>query len=130
MIESALRSMLLADSAVAALVGTRVYVGRLPQSPIYPAITLEPVSEDDNNTVASVGDLRWARIEVDAWAESFAAVNALYRAINFALNGKKGTFGNSDIRSCSSMTGGRYFYEDSVTAHRRLRDYSVWHKQA
>jgi hypothetical protein len=130
MIEVALRSMLLADATVAGFVGTRVYVGRLPQSPTYPAIVLEPVTEDDNNTINTPGDLRWARIEVNAWAVDFDGVNDLHAAINAALNGNAGVFNGVDIRACSSMIGGRYFYEDSVKAHRRLRDYSVWHRPA
>jgi hypothetical protein len=129
MIEAALRSMLLADDEVEEIVGTRVYVGRLPQNPTYPAITLEPVTLNDNNTLRAPGDLRWARIEVNAWAASFAEVNDLTQAINAALNVQSGEHEGMDIRSCTSMVGGRYFYEDTVKAHRRLRDYGVWYRQ-
>jgi hypothetical protein len=130
MIEAALRSMLLDDEEVEGMVGSRIYVGRLPQAVTYPAITLEPITLDDNNTIRTPSNLRWARIEVNAWAQSFAEVNDLFTRINKALNGNKGEFDGVDIRSCTSMIGGRYFYEDSVGAHRRLRDYGVWHKPA
>lgn len=128
MTEAALRSMLLADAAVSGLVGTRIYAGRLPQSHEYPAVTIDPVTEDDNNTLNSVGGLRWMRIEINAWALTYAEVNTLHKAVNTALNGSKGLFNGIDIRSVTSMSGGRYFYEDSVEAHRRLRDYSVWYR--
>ena len=77
-LESGVRYVLTDDTDVAALVGTRVYSGILPQNPTYPAVTIQPITEDDNNTLASRPALRWARLQIDAWAETYAGAKDLH----------------------------------------------------
>lgn len=86
--EVAVRTRLVADSAVAALVGTRIYPDELPQSPTFPALvyfrasaTPEGITQDKR-----VGPER-PRIQIDAWAESRAETDAVYLAVKAALHG-------------------------------------------
>ena len=44
MIKTAVRNMLIADSSVSALVGTRVYSGKFPQTLSYPAVLISEIS--------------------------------------------------------------------------------------
>ena len=129
-LESGVRYVLTDDTDVAALVGTRVYSGILPQNPTYPAVTIQPITEDDNNTLASRPALRWARLQIDAWAETYAGAKDLHDKVRAALNGQSYSLTGVDLKSIVSQTGGQYFYEPSVEVHRRSRDYGFSYEES
>jgi hypothetical protein len=129
-LESGVRYVLINDAGVLALVGTRVYSGILPQDPTYPAVTIQPITENDNNALASLPALRWARLQIDSWAETYAEAKDLHDKICVALNGQ--TYNPSGVRigSIVAQTGGQYSYEPSVGVHRRTRDYGFWYDES
>lgn len=126
--EEGIRYILANNSAVKAVVGARIYPASLPQGATYPALTYQIITEDDQNTVADVGDLKWSRVQVDSWAGTYAAAKSLADLVNAALNVKKSVLVGVTIVS-SSMVGGRYFFEEAVKAHRRSRDYGCWYNK-
>lgn len=128
MIEQGIRAMLIADSDVVALVGTRIYPGILPQGPSYPCISIWPISQNDNVTLRTLPDLKWSRLQIDSWAQTFAAMMDLHEKVFTALANKTGTPSGYDIRSIVPLIGGIYVYEDSVDKHRRSRDFGIWWK--
>jgi hypothetical protein len=125
-IEEAVRSILASDSAIAALVDTRVMCGWLPQDPTYPAVTIFPVSEDENEAVNDTRAKRYARLQVDVWAPTYAGAKALADLVVDALHGQSHTLTGIEIGASSAITGGMYMYEDSVAVHRRSRDFGFW----
>jgi len=130
-LESGVRYVLVNDVDVAALVSTRVYNGILPLNPTYPAVTIQPITEDDNNTLASLPALRWARLQIDAWAETYAGAKDLHDKIRAALNGQTYTPAGVRIGSIVAQTGGQYAYEPPpVGVHRRIRDYGFWYEES
>lgn len=128
MIEQGIRAMLLDDSAVANIVATRIYTGVLPQSPTYPCVSIWPISHDDNVTLRTLPALKWSRLQIDSWADTYAAMMDLHGKIFTALANQTGTPTGYDIRSIVPLIGGLYTYEDSVRKHRRSRDFGIWWK--
>lgn len=94
MIEDVLKAALLADAAVAALVGTRVWPARLPQTATLPAVVFQRVATVPSSPALSnpVGPTR-ARVQMSCWATTFGGARELGDAVMHALNGWSGTTG-------------------------------------
>jgi hypothetical protein len=101
-IEVALRSILLADAGVAAIVGTRIYRNKLPQNVTYPAIRYQLISTPwgEYRTVDGAAvDYAKPRFQIDCWATAADGELALADAVFAALEGYHGTFGSpAEIR--------------------------------
>jgi hypothetical protein len=91
-IAAALRAHLLGDTAIAALVAARVYPLRLPQKPVLPAIVLTQISSHRSKHLRGAEALARARYQVDAWAATFDAADALGTLCRRRLNGYAGTW--------------------------------------
>jgi len=126
MIESKIRAILAATSAVTAITSTRIYVGILPQGATFPALTIQPITYNADNHLTDAGDLQWDRIQIDAWGTTYAATDALYQAAVNALNGNSFSGTGYRIGSVIVQIGGGYRYESSVNIHRRYFDIGVW----
>jgi len=100
-IEDALRSVLLADAAVSALVGTRVAPMKLPQGGTLPAIVYQRISTIPRMGMESeVGPTR-SRVQLSLWADTFQQVRALTTAVRAALQGWSGPAAGVDIKLVS-----------------------------
>lgn len=107
----ATRSALLADGTVAGFLSTRVYPDRLPQGPTLPAAVYHVISGDEEGSLTGRAGLTHARIQVDAYASTRLAANALAAAIRNALTdqtGSRGTWGTVSVTGCSCAAGERY----------------------
>ncbi|AMK19333.1 tail completion protein gp17 [Sphingobium sp. MI1205] len=123
-----LRARLLADSGVAAIVGTRVSWLERPQGAALPAITLQVISDPRPQHLKGLDGARGTRVQLDCWAASFAQALALARAAIATLQppttieGKK--FGNARIdgqRDLGETAAGGAF------VHRQSVDLFIWH---
>ena len=86
-IEALLYSHLSADVALAALVSNRIYPDRLPQGVTYPAIRYVVIDSPPVHvkpTMATVRHVR-ARVQLDVYARTFAAVKDVEAALVTAL---------------------------------------------
>lgn len=124
-IGASLREFLLADSAIAAVVGTRVYPVMLPQKPVLPAVRYTTISS--SRVVSSQRDLALAapRIQVDVFASTFAAADNLAQLILRRLSAARGRFGSAPVQGAffeSERTG----YEPESELYFVSRDYFVW----
>lgn len=90
-IETALRRLLIRDGEVYALVAERVYLLRLPQKPVYPAIVYWRVNTGQEMAHDGPVDLAMTRFQFDMYGETFAAVQAVAEAVRVGLNGYQGT---------------------------------------
>lgn len=87
-VEVAVRTVLVEDPDVAALVGSRVYQLRLPQGATLPAVRLLIVDELVPAHLRGVDALKPARVQVDCYgaeAAGYMPVDALARAVDEAL---------------------------------------------
>jgi hypothetical protein len=86
-IEQGLVAHLLADSAVAAIVGTGVYPGAIPQGKDSPAIVYNRISTDRDIDMDGPSDFVRVLMQVDCWHTSYSQVKALADAVRAAING-------------------------------------------
>jgi hypothetical protein len=83
---------LLKDAAgVAALVAGRVYPLQAPQNATAPFIVYQRISSRRVRSVDGPSGLAQPRIQVDAYAATYAGAKALASAIRTALDGYRGT---------------------------------------
>ena len=84
-IESILRSVLVADPAVAALVGDRIYRKRLPRESTFPAITFQMITRPQDGLTGVVR----ARIQYNCYAapKQDLVAATLADAVRCALHG-------------------------------------------
>lgn len=88
--EDALRTLIKANTAIAALVGSRIYWGVIPQGSALPAIALHKISGDEWMHMSGPNGVFQARVQVDAYAITYKEVTAISRALNAALNCYRG----------------------------------------
>jgi len=87
MIEAALRSALLADAGVTALVDVRITPQPMPQGETLPCVTLRRISDQPMaRGQRGPSGLREARIQVDAWGSTLSSAQAVADAIETALD--------------------------------------------
>jgi len=122
MIETAIRTLLLADVAVAALVGERVYSGLPPQRPTAPYVQLWKVDKISGLTLDGTRGPNVVRVQVDCYAGDHDAVRALASAVNGndsqstrgPLHGYVGTVAGVRINRLElSLERGTQFEEDA-----------------
>jgi len=96
-IEEGLISYLQGYSGLTALISTRTYGMRIPQSATLPCLVVQRVTTPRISTMQSsgrTGDFISPRFQLDAWAETQSSSNAINEQVRAALNGKKGSIGS------------------------------------
>ena len=108
-VEEALLAYLLGQSAVASLVGSRVYPEALDQdwkTEDGTAVVYSQVSTDEEHTISNRSGLCMTRFTFTAYAATRKAANAAARAIkNSGVVAFKGTTGGVDIRGVQVESG-------------------------
>lgn len=127
-IEADLRALLVADTTVSGMVGTRIYLARLPQDPTYPAITFSKVSGPRVHTLAGRGGRARPRLSVHCWAESDVGAKALANAVRAVLDGFNGTT-NSGRRTTFLIDNEFDLYDDEADVYRVVQDYRASHRE-
>lgn len=125
--EEALIARLLADSAVAALVGNRINWVLQLQGRAMPALTLTVISPAADYTYEGRDGLRQSRVQIDAFGATFGAAKAVLRAAMAALEPSatfagvrfQGGFITSE-RDDGELVGSEYVYRSST-------DLTLWH---
>ena len=126
-IETGLRTHLLADGPVAALVVTRVYPLKLPQSPTYPALTYEIISDIPHRALAGDSDLERIRVRIHCWAATYTGAVDLAGKVRTAVADFSGTMGTTEVPSVKFETWNDLF-EDVPEVYRRVVDLIIAHK--
>lgn len=129
LLEAALRAKLLADAAIANLVGTRVSPWPLPQASPMPAITYFRVSGAEGVTQDGRERTTRARYQVDSWGGSYQAARELEILVRKALNGFKGTVSGVPIQGAFVEESADEF-EDEGGQYRCPVDVTIWTEEA
>ena len=130
-IEEGLFAYLSANAGVSALVSTRIYPNKLPQTVTLPALTYQRIDSPrvhSHDSSGSVGTAR-PRFQFDCWATTYAAAKALSDALRGALNGYKGTMGTTSPVTVQSALIQSERFDDYADAGvcRISCDYIIWH---
>lgn len=104
-IAASIRTRLLADASVAALVGTRIQSDVLEQGQTLPAITYQVIDTVPNETLAAISDVSRARVQVDCFGATRGAANALADAVRLSLQMFRGLIGSQFVNGIQMPTG-------------------------
>jgi len=125
-------------AAVSALVGSRIYpAGDVPQNPTRPYIAWFKVDNIHARHQGGSSLLTQARFQLDAWAETGTAAEAIYEAVRGLLDNYAGELGDPadsvTVRSCTLDT------DSSGSApptgggprgpQRQTMDFLIWYRE-
>lgn len=82
---SALYARLTADAPIAAVVGTRIYWGIIPQNSTRPNIRLQTISDDRPAHLQGYDGARVTRVQCDCFAATYGAARGLAEKVITAL---------------------------------------------
>jgi hypothetical protein len=107
---AACRTKLVGTSAVAAILGTRIYPDQLPQGATLPAAVYYGISGTDEPLLSGLAGFAEERVQIDAYASTRLAANLLAIAIRDALTSSlgRGTWGTVHVSGCVPEGGERY----------------------
>lgn len=119
-VEADIVAALEADSALIALVSTRIYPDRLPQNPTYPNLVYTRTGANPQNVLEGRSTRQNAVFQFDLRAMTKAEVLSIAAALKDAV--ETGT-------SYSVVHTGEadFPYEPGASVYRRMIDYSVWY---
>jgi hypothetical protein len=129
-IRKAIRSFLLADAPIVAVVVDRVYALRIPQGIKVSSIVMTRVSGPGDYHMDGPSGLINARIQIDAWAPTADAAASLANLVKDRLDGYRGTMGTGgNIITVHGVFVAdlREDYDDEAQLYRSGRDYFVHH---
>lgn len=132
--EEAIYSRLQADGALTALVGTRIFPGRIPQGELFDATGMpQPVcafqritSERFKNSVADA-DVRSALFQVGGWSDVYETANAIRTAARNSLDRWKGTVAGVVIQA-SFIEDEQDLYDEPAELHHHVVEVAVWYE--
>jgi hypothetical protein len=132
-VEEAVRVYLLDHAVVTALVRTRIYLDKLPQSPTYPAVRVQLVSDPKDYHLRGEDGLSRARVQVDAYQDERAAdpysAATVGAAVHAALSGARFDTGESPgvaVTGVFRVARRRSFEAGELRLLRISQDYYVW----
>ncbi len=123
----ALRSRLLEDTAVKALVKTRVDWGVRKQGDPYPAICLTVISDPRPQDYKGFVAKRETRVQIDCYAETRATAAALSEAVIAVITPGGEFFGTKFSRAFIDTVQDRGALSGTVYVHRDKIDALIWH---
>lgn len=130
-IETGLRTLLLTDAAVAALITARVYPISLPQEPTLPAVVYNRIDGAPAQFLSGSGSLKHARYQLDCYSTvSYSQAKAVAAAVNEALDGYRGSYSGGTIKGITVLDDGTDLSEPELEEFRVKLEYSVWYTEA
>lgn len=127
MIEAAIRTHLIGDAGLAALVAARVYPVQLPQRPTLPALTYQRISTVPTQTRGeAAANHERTRFQIDCWAADYDSMLAVRTALGAAL-GTLAQAANPRI-DVALKQNGREGLDTASGRWRATVDYFIWHE--
>lgn len=125
--ETALRSRLLDDSAVAAIVGTEIAFALAPQKWLPPFIVITVITDDRPVDLDGFVATRASTVQFDCYAPSYSVAAEMREAVIAAIH-PAGTY-NTVAFAGAFIDGVRASIENTSTSpiHRISIDAQVWH---
>ena len=133
---TALLQWLKADPALTALVGARIYQQLLPQSPTYPNVVLQTVSQPLRYHLRGPLALLTTRVQVDCYAQEESGLDAkglvdeVAFAVDARLSGRVFVQSTVHVRACLRANRIDTFESLELHAYRVLLEWLVWSIEA
>ena len=127
-LESSLFTFITGDPAIGALIVSRMYPGKLPQTPVLPAITYNRISSGQEYELEGEEiDVRPARFDVNCWGEGYEDVVTLGAAVRARVSGYHGAMGADTVQAIL-VEDERDGYEPETELWRRIIDCVIWYE--
>jgi hypothetical protein len=132
-----LRAYLLGLSAISTEVGgNRIYPLKMPQGQTSTSIVYSRISGLGDHHSTGPSGLSRPRIQIDCWAQSADAADALSRLVKERIDGFRGAmlWGDNSPEEAIQIQGiffesEREDYDDTVKMYRSSKDFFVWFEE-
>lgn len=125
--EPALRTRLKDDTAVAAIVGTRIDWTVRPQGSALPAVVLQIIADGRPQHMQGFQRFRETRVQIDCFATTRAAASALSAAVIAAITPAAEVSGTAFRRAFIDTVRDLGANTDTGFVHRDSIDALIWH---
>jgi hypothetical protein len=117
-------------SPVKALINTRMYPIVVPQSPTFPLITYSTISAIRGHHMTGPDRLPTQRMQIDAWATTFAVARSLADAIRERIDSFKGLMTSTEVQGIFFDTERHLYEQDGSTVYFRIsQDFLCWFEE-
>jgi hypothetical protein len=116
--ETAMRSILINDGPVSAIVSSRVYLDVAPQGAAFPFIVLSRASSEFFHHTGGPSGLNLHDVDLDMYGEAVAALRTLATAVQAALDGNTSTVSVSG----SAITFAQCFLKEQADNSLQIND--------
>lgn len=131
-----LRAFLLADAAIAAVVGARVFPIKMPQGEKGTSIVYLRVSNVGDHIMSGPTRIARPRFQIDCWAGTPGAASDLANLVKERLDGYQGPmpYGSASPQLSVEVLGiffqsERDGYDSDNELYSASRDYMIWHRE-
>lgn len=127
-VEEALRTYLLTQSGLTALVSNRIYFLKLPQGSDLPAVVIQKIDSPKIHGFSSdIGAM--TRIQTTSWALTYTEVSAVQEQIRTATqNYMNQTMGSVPVKNIE-LDEGPDQYEDDTGRYGKIIDLLIYHTE-
>lgn len=122
MMEDDLFAALSANTALAAIVATRIYPIILKEGSTFPALTYQRISSPAEHSLQGRSGLSTVRLQITCWADSFSAVASLKAAVREAIH----SIHSAAIQHVGRLLDERQTFEQDPKLYRVDLDFEVW----
>lgn len=126
-LDTFLYARLAAHSGTAALVGTRIYPGPLPQDATLPAITYRQVSGVHEHAMGA-DVMQRPHWQVTAWADDDPGARALRIQVLDALSRFRGTVGSDTVQDIFAINDGIDGYDPERRISGIVMEFRIWYR--
>jgi hypothetical protein len=133
-LEVELRAFMLADAAIAARVGERIYPAPAPQNATMPFITFQRISATREYTLAGPAGLAGALMQIDCWADApeydgnYAVTKDIATAVRLCLEGYAGLLTSIYVQEIT-VDNERDIFEPQDKTRRASFDFRIWYDE-
>ena len=128
--EKAIRSILIDDGDVGALVGDRIFPIVRRENSALPAIVYQQISGVRDQMFSGPSGFVEARFQINCWAETYEGADELAEAVRGALNGYNGTKESVVIQCIHLLDEGdmpsMLADNEGLSFHGKRLDFMVW----
>ena len=97
--KSGLVSLLANEATISAIVGSRIYVSKAPQTASLPHIVITQIGSGENQTLDGTTGLRFVDFDIDCKDDRSVGAEALGNAVRVFIDDASGTAGSQTIEA-------------------------------
>lgn len=129
-IDQDLATWLAAQTAVAALVGTRIYAEIAPTGPTFPYVVVQRITTERLRSLSGPSGRAAATFQVDCWAKTAIDRDGLADTVRRALDGQHGIRMGTTRVGAVTVPSDQSFYDEQSREFRRSLDVTIAHEES